>query len=176
TVALSCRRGRKGAFDGDGPGVVQLLVGVEKEWFVLDDGAADGPAVHFQIRATKNCFIGSGCARDGRIAEGVEGRVAVVVVTRAVILVRARLHVHRDDAATAVTVFRVHSVLLKREFLNGLDRRRVRSLVAGGQRHAVELNVIGAEGSATRVEFVGEGVVVGAILAVRVLAAVDGRV
>src|SRR6476620_8389123 len=101
--------------------VKPLLIRTEEEEFVLPDRAAHREAVHFQVRAAKYRFVVAGRTYKRRIAEGVEGGVAPMEIPRTVILVRARLHVQRDDAAGAVTVFGIHGILLKRNFLHGFN-------------------------------------------------------
>src|SRR2546427_12041258 len=107
-----------------------MLVRGKREQLVLHDGTTKRSTINLQVGASEVSFIRARRSFERRIRKGVESRVTPVPDRRAVEVVRPRLHVQYNDAAGAITVLSIDSVLLKSHFLHGIQSRRVRTFIA----------------------------------------------
>ena len=107
-----------------------------------------------------------GAVRD-RVGDSVERRVAAEVVSRAVPVVRAALHPHRDDATGAVSVLGVHGVLLDVDLRHRVHIGHVGAFCPHQLRHTVDQNVVLGARVAAHVHLAGGPMVVSALLSCR---------
>ena len=152
-VALAFQRGRERVVARLGLRGVDRVEDGEQEELVLLDRESDRPP---------GVPVGVVVVLLGRpVADRVEAGVAAEVVGRPLDVVGARLHGHDRDAARAVAELGVHRVLHDRVLAHRVHGRRVAELVAGGERRAVEEDVVAVLGAAADVHLVGGPVEVG---------------
>ena len=77
------------------------------------------------LRDAPDVLAGQVLAARDAVRQRVQGRIAAQVVSGAVKLVGARLHLHADHAAGAVAELGVDGVLLQVHFLHRVHGRRV---------------------------------------------------
>ena len=106
-----------------------MFIRGESEELVLDDWAANRPAVDLHIRAAEISLVGADRPRDGGIGDRVESWVAPASYGRAVERVGPGLHVQNNHAAGTIAILRVDGVFLESHLLHGVHRGGVRTLV-----------------------------------------------